>query len=134
MIPRAAPTIPSMGRRARSKEEKAANAELGRRLAAIRKQRGITQVELAQAIGTGQNIVSDYERGKLRPNPTMLSKLAVALKVSSDEILGLVATANGAPLSGRFLRRLRAVEELPRRDQEALLRTIDAFLSARKAS
>ncbi len=121
--------------KARSKEEKLANAALGQRLAAIRKQRGLTQVELADALGTSQVIVSDYERGKLRPHPTMLSRLAVVLKVSADEILGIRSTpAAVTPLSRRFLRRLRAVEDLPRRDQEALLRTIDAFLSARKAS
>jgi transcriptional regulator with XRE-family HTH domain len=123
-----------MGRRARSREEREADARLGERLRAIRKQRGVTQVDLAQAIGTTQNIVSDYERGKLRPNTTILTKLAAVLQVSSDEILGIALPSAGAPLSRRFLRRLRAVESLPRRDQEALLRTIDAFLSARKAS
>ena len=108
---------------------------LGKRIAALRRQRGLTQVELATALGVIQSIVSDYERGRLRPNPSVLAKLAMVLHVSADEILGIASsTLSGAPLSRRFLRRLKAVEDLPKRDQDALLRTIDAFLSARRAS
>jgi hypothetical protein len=39
-----------------------------------------------------------------------------------------------AAVNRRFLRRLQVVDQLPKRDQDALLRTIDAFLAARKAS
>ncbi len=35
--------------------------------------------------------------------------------------------------SRRFLRRLEQLSALPKRDQDALLRTIDAFLAARGA-
>jgi transcriptional regulator with XRE-family HTH domain len=124
-----------VARKARSKAQKEADAEHGKRIARLRRQRGFTQVELAKALGTIQSVVSEYERGRLRPNPTMLAKLAMVLHVSGDEILGIASSSSGAaPLSRRFLRRLKAVEDLPKRDQEALLRTIDAFLSARKAS
>jgi len=106
------------------------DAALGQRLARLRKERGFTQVELADKIGIVQPILSDYERGKLRPHPQMLVQLARALQISVDELLGLEAPRkNGAPLNRRFLRRLQAVDKLPKRDQEALLRTIDAFLA-----
>ena len=59
----------------------------------------------------------------------VLATLAKALQVSCDEIHGLRTTTGTAPLNRRFLRRLQGIETLPRRDQEALLRTIDAFLS-----
>ena len=88
-----------------------------------------------QKIGIIQGLVSDYERGKLRPHPDMLARFANALQVSTDEILGLEPSEKSpAPVNRRFLRRLRAIDGLPKRDQEALLRTIDAFLAARKAS
>lgn len=124
-----------MARKARSVEEKKADSALGKRLALLRKERGFTQVELAEKIGIIQPLISDYERGRLRPHPEMLVKLATALKVTADELLGVTtAPKNSAPLNRRFLRRLQAVDKLPKRDQEALLRTIDAFLAARKAS
>jgi len=125
-----------MARKARSAAEKKADLALAHRLARIRKERGFTQVELAEKIGIIQGLVSDYERGKLRPHPEMLSRFATALQVSTDELLGLepATKSNASPVDRRFLRRLRAIKGLPKRDQEALLRTIDAFLTARQAS
>jgi len=78
---------------------------------------------------------SDYERGKLRPHPEMIVRLAKALRVSTDEVLGVKPPSqNGAPVSRRVLRRLQAIDGLPKRDQDALFRTIDAFFQARRAS
>jgi transcriptional regulator with XRE-family HTH domain len=123
-----------MARKARSVSEKKKDTVLGLRLARLRNERGFTQVELAEKLGIAQPIVSDYERGRLRPHPDMLSRLAAALQVSADQLLGLEKAEKPATLNRRFLRRLQAVDQLPKRDQEALLRTIDAFLAASKAS
>ena len=91
--------------------------------------RNSSQVELAEKIGTIQALISDYERDKLRPHADMIIRFAQALEVSADECLGLKATKNnGAKHNRRFLRRLKQIESLPKRDQDALLRTIDAFL------
>ncbi len=126
-----------MARKPRSKEEKAKDVALGKRVAALRKERGYTQVELAEQIGAIQVIVSNYELGKLRPHPDMIVRLAQALRVSTDEILGGRPAQKGGAAAGvsrRVLRRLQAIDGLPKRDQDALFRTIDAFLQARQAS
>jgi transcriptional regulator with XRE-family HTH domain len=101
----------------------------GQRLARLRKEKGYTQVELADKIGTIQAIISDYERDKLRAHSDMIVRFAQALEVTTDECLGLKpAKSNGGNKNRRFLRRLKQIEGLPKRDQDALLRTIDAFL------
>jgi len=53
------------------------------------------------------------------------------LGVSADELLGVTkAPANNGPIKNRRLyRQLQNIEKLPKRDQQALLRTIDAFLA-----
>jgi len=102
---------------------------LGQRLARLRKQRAMTQVELAQKIGIIQSLVSEYERDKLRLNAEMLARFALALKVSADELLGLrKLPSNGKHPSRKVLRRLRKIEKLPSHDQATLLKTIDTFL------
>lgn len=103
---------------------------VGQRLARLRKERGFTQVELAEKTDLIQALISDYERGKLRLNAEMLIRFARALEVSADEILGLDAEPKpkSKPRSRRIQRRLDALERLPKRDQETVLRTIDAFL------
>src|SRR6266545_1662181 len=105
-----------------------AGETIPQRLARIRRERGMTQVELAQRLGVAQPVVSDYERGELRLHGQLIVKLSEILGVSSEELLALKkAPANGAIKNRRLLRRLQEIERLPRRDQQALLRTIDRF-------
>jgi transcriptional regulator with XRE-family HTH domain len=100
-----APTIRAvMARKPRSASEKKKDAALGQRLARLRNERGFTQVELAEKLGVAQPIVSDYERGRLRPHPDMLTRLAAALQISADELLGLEQTKKPAPLNRRAFR------------------------------
>ena len=132
--PQTAPTIRPMARKPRSAADKAHDKALGLRIAKLRKERGFTQIELADKLGLVQAIVSDYERGRLRPHSGVLARLAETLQISADELLGLKPVQKATGMRDRrFLRRLDAISELPKRDQDALLRTIDAFLS-RKAS
>jgi transcriptional regulator with XRE-family HTH domain len=103
---------------------------IGERLARLRKERGITQVEMAELLGVSQPNVSDYERGELRLHGELLAKLARILKVSADEILGLETSRPArAPRDRRLLRRLQDLDRLSKRDRDALMRTLDAFLS-----
>ena len=61
----------------------------------------------------------------------IVGKIARVLEVTSDELLGLKreARSTGNVKNRRLSRRLQAIDALPKRDQEALLRTIDAFIS-----
>jgi len=103
---------------------------IGERLARFRKERGLTQTELARQLGVAQPVLSDYERGELRLHGQLIVELARILGVSADELLGLEKPrGNGAVKNRQILRRLQQLDRLPKRDQQALLRTIDAFLS-----
>jgi transcriptional regulator with XRE-family HTH domain len=108
----------------------------GARLARLRKERACTQVELAEKTGLIQALISDYERDKLRPYADIIVRFALALDVSTDELLGLAPPKKleGAGAPRRFLRRLPLIEALPKRDQDALLRTLDAFLKRGRPS
>ena len=109
---------------------------IGERITTLRKARGITQVELAEKLGISQALISKYERGELLLHAELLAQFATVLRASADELLGLhkrkPSAAPPAPLVERTLaRRFALVQALPRRDRDALTRTIDAFLSAR---
>jgi len=62
----------------------------------------------------------------------LAAAFARVLRTSAEEILGLSsmrAARSTQPAPGRrFLRRLERLHQLSRRDQQALLGTIDAFL------
>ena len=104
---------------------------VGQRLARLRKERGYTQIELAERMGIIQGLISDYERDKLRLHAEMVTRFAQALEVSADVILGLdQKKSNGQKPSLRILRRLNRIEDLPPTQQKTLLQTIDTFLKA----
>ncbi len=113
------------------REINATMEQIGERIARLRKERGLTQTELAEQIGVSQNLVSSYEVGTVRLSADIAVKIAKALKVSTDELLGLKG-GNGqeALPSRRILRRLARFDTLPKRKQDALLQTIDAVLQS----
>lgn len=61
---------------------------LPERLAQIRKQRGLSQYELADALGFSRGQIGNYEQGTRRPDPTTLQQIADYLHVSVDYLLG----------------------------------------------
>lgn len=106
---------------------------LGQRIARLRKERGYTQLELAEKMGLVRVLISDYERDKLRPHFEMIIRFAQALEVTSDVILGLKPSKNnGNKPSLKILRRLNKIETLPSSQQKILLKTIDTFLEREK--
>lgn len=102
---------------------------IGKRLRDIRLSRGLTQVELAKKLSMTQALISDYERGRLRMNAGVVVAFTKALKVSSDEILGIKKSRQNGHFDRRFARRLHKMSKLSRRDKEALLMMIDVFIS-----
>ena len=104
------------------------------RLRAVRQGlRGMSQVALAKATGLPAPSIAYFESGTRKPSFDSLGKLATALNVSADYLLGLVDTPNaaasadslaqyGAQLSARdrsFAEDiLRLMVERKRRDRE----------------
>ncbi len=104
---------------------------LGQRIARFRKERGFTQVELAEQMGLIQTLISDYERDRTRPHPEMLVRLALALEVSTDQLLGLKpANYQESSPDLKIVRRMKKIQTLPPTQQKTLLRTIDTFIKA----
>ena len=63
--------------------------EFGSRLRKLRKERNLTQEQLASLIGVKNSVISFYEVGERLPSPDVLRKLALALHVSTDYLLGI---------------------------------------------
>ena len=63
--------------------------EIGSKISAIRKERGLTQKELAEKIHVSDKSVSKWETGMHFPDIAIMEDLAMALGVSVVELLGL---------------------------------------------
>jgi transcriptional regulator with XRE-family HTH domain len=109
---------------------------IGQRIAKIRKAKGLTQQDLADKIGITRSVIANYERDRLRVYDEMLARIALALSVSTDQILGLVqrSDAQEGIHSLRFSRRIKLIEKLPMSEQKALIKTIDAYLKSAEST
>jgi methanogenic corrinoid protein MtbC1 len=55
----------------------------------IRREKGISQKVLAQAIGVGQTTIANYERGTRTPNVDLIGKIAAELGTTVDNLIGV---------------------------------------------
>jgi transcriptional regulator with XRE-family HTH domain len=122
--------MPRLPQNARTPVIEDSHAVIGQRIARLRKVLGITQKELAEKIGVTRTIITDYENGRVRIYDEMLARLATALGVTTDEILGLKEPEETGTHSLRLARRIRELEQLPEPKKKAILKTIDDLIKA----
>jgi len=60
---------------------------VGNLLHASRLKAGLSQKQLAEAVGIKQNMISDYEKGKRRLTKRMASRVAKILKVKTTRLI-----------------------------------------------
>ena len=63
------------------------NNEFGAKIADLRKEKGLTQAQLADLLNISNKTISRWETGEGYPEITLLSPLAKALGVTVDELL-----------------------------------------------
>lgn len=60
-----------------------------KRLRELRKEKGLSQVELGEWLGYGYTAISSYETGRNEPSYTDLIRICEVLDVSADYLLGI---------------------------------------------
>lgn len=107
----------------------------GQRLATIRRDKGLTQRELAELLGTTQKMVDYYERRAINPALEVVRSCARALAVPVIELVGHEAAATlrrkPGPVS-QLERRFERVKQLPRGEQEFVIKFLDTVLERRQ--
>jgi transcriptional regulator with XRE-family HTH domain len=115
--------------------KKTPKTTFGQRLYALRTQRGLTQMELAKALGTTQRVISYYETKGELPPPDVLIALVRTLGASADELLGLksskIEQRKEDPKRRRLWKRFRKMASLPERDQRAVIRLINSLAGSK---
>jgi len=102
---------------------------IGQRIARLRKERGYSQEALAKKMGIVRVLVSDYEKGRLRPHPEMVARFALVFGVTTDVIIGLKPSdGQGREPNLAIQKRMRLIEQLPAAKRRVILQTIDAFI------
>jgi len=100
----------------------------GAHTTALRKRKAISQADLGKIVGTSGDIIGKYERDEVKPSIEVASKIADALDVSLDFLVG----KTNVEIDTKTLKRLQEMQKLNDPDKAHLFEIIDAFLRDRK--
>ena len=113
-----------------STEERAFFAGLGERVARLRKDNHITQVQLAEALGVSQQTMQAYEVGRRRIPVSALPVLARTLAVSLEALLD--HAPHGAKKRGptpKLQQHMDRISQLPKTQQRLVMQMLETVLA-----
>jgi transcriptional regulator with XRE-family HTH domain len=113
-----------------TQDEKLFFKQLGARIAALRKDQGLTQVQLAEALGLTQQMIASYEVGRRRVPVSLLPQVAATLAVSLEELIGKkdVQPAKRGP-APKLQQQIERIQKLPRSQQRFVMQMLDTVIA-----
>jgi transcriptional regulator with XRE-family HTH domain len=90
----------------------------------LRKKKGISQADLGKMIGTSGDVIGRYERGDITPSIEVVAKIADALEVSVDYLIGKTKME----LDKDTMRRFEDISTLSQENKNFVLNLIDMAL------
>ena len=113
-----------------SSDERAFFVALGARIATLRKNSHITQVQLAQAMGVAQSTVNAYELGQRRVPVSALPLLARTLGVDLETLMGQdEAKAGKRGPAPKLAQHMERISQLPKPKQRFVMEMLDTVLA-----
>lgn len=102
--------------------------DFGNLISELRKQKGISQTDLATKLGIHKNVLGRYERSEVFPSIDIARKIADILDVSLDYLTGKEDVQIDKTASTRILE----VSKFEEQDRNHIYSVIDAFIAKRK--
>lgn len=106
----------------------------GARIAAFRRAAGLSQAELADAVGVQQQTIAFWELSDKPPRSDVLPKMAKTLGVRVEDLLGdtpVNAVRKPGP-AGKLQKALELAQKLPKREQDLVLQFVETLVSQRR--
>jgi transcriptional regulator with XRE-family HTH domain len=111
-------------------KERSFYAALGQRISEQRRAQGITQVQLAEALGIAQQTMAHYEGGVSRIAVETLALLAQTLETTVEDLIGTRSkhSARKRGPAPKIQQQLEQIGRLPAAKQRAIAQVLDAML------
>ena len=111
------------------------NLSLGEKIMVLRKQRKVSQKDLAKTLGINPSNLPNYESGRYSPSLDMLVKISDFFDVSLDSLVRNRASDDLLKLQDHDLIRItKQVDELDPKDRETIKAMIQSFVNQQKKS
>ena len=106
----------------------------GKRLAELRKKRGLTQQHLCELVNVHVTQLRNYEGDRSQPTLEVIRKLALALDVTADELVFDPSERMPLITDKELIKQWERIEELPEEDRKALKMLVEGLLLRRQIS
>jgi transcriptional regulator with XRE-family HTH domain len=103
--------------------------ELGARIAQLRKEAGLSQQAVADALEIPQQTYANYEVARARPAVSMLPTLAQLFGVSTDELIGMRKNGGKRGRTPLLQKQIERLSRLPKAQQKMVMQMLDGVLS-----
>lgn len=100
----------------------------GENVAIARKRKKLSQTDLAKKVGTIAVTIGRYERSEIKPSIDIATKIADALDVSLDYLVG----STDEVLEKSLVKKIMEVQKLPDDKRNVVMALMDAFLKQTK--
>ena len=99
--------------------------DIANRIALLRKEKNMTQAELAKMVDASREIISKYEKDGVMPSIEMAKKIADAFGVTLDYLVG---EGSNAKFDKKTLKRINDIEAMDNEFKAQLFNIMDAVI------
>jgi transcriptional regulator with XRE-family HTH domain len=110
------------------KEEQGFYSQLGQKIAEIRKQINLTQVQLAEMLGLTQPVLANYENGRRKIPVSVLIEIAITLEIPLEDLLPVDLNKKRRGPITKMDKELAKIKHLPVNQQKMVLEVIQSML------
>ncbi len=103
---------------------------LGAHISILRKEQGLTQAELAKALGVSQQTVFAYELGERRVTVPLIPKLAKIFAIPVEDLMGMTKPqrVKKQRRSPKVLRHAERIQQLTKTQQRFVVKIIEVLM------
>jgi transcriptional regulator with XRE-family HTH domain len=106
---------------------------LGKRVAELRKELGMTQSQLAECLGISQQLIAAYEAGTRKIPASLLPVLAKLFAVPLEQLVGMEALPAKRGPASLLQRQMEQIATMPKSKQKFITEMLDALIKQQSA-
>jgi len=108
--------------------------QLGKRIATLRKEMGMTQIQLAEMLNISQQHMASFEAGRRKVSSSDIPVLAQLFGLSTDELLGIQDKPSKRGPTSKIQRQVEQIALLPKGKQKFISEMLEALIKQQQAS
>lgn len=117
-----------------TKDDEAFFKQLGKRIASLRKEMGMTQIQLAEILSISQQHMASFEAGRRKVSSSDIPVLAQLFGLSTDELLGIQDKPSKRGPTPKIQRQVEQIALLPKGKQKFISEMLEALIKQQQAS